>query len=138
MGMESFYIDLTVKSRKKEIGLPVISEERQEDLWRICVSYSYFSFFEGIYEIFDFIQSNKEIVVLCKANNEEIKTDSDFLSFFGQLYRIHESKLDYFFKHTGKLIVKSGAETYRFGRKNRKYIKLFQENEGTYVDRTAR
>ena len=44
MGMESFYIDLTVKSRKKEIGLPVISEERQEDLWRICVSYSYFSF----------------------------------------------------------------------------------------------
>ena len=141
VGIESFYLNITMRPDCQTDDLPVIFCEIAGDTRIVSVSYSLFSFFEGLRAVYEFIERHAGDVLEVETLKNKIDLGGDFLDFFARIYPIYRPKLEAFYQEYGLLLVASGTASFRFGRKNRKQIKRLgqkvDDQPGPSADRTA-
>lgn len=126
MGMESFYINLTLCNNCSYdlSDLTVISSDIVDNQKILTISYSLFSFFEGISLVYAFIQKYKSSILGVESMKEDIKQSiNSFLCFFDKLYNLWETKLNNFHLSYGYFLINPNDDFFKSYKKLRKYIK---------------
>lgn len=126
MGMESFYINLTLcENCSYDLSdLAVISSDIVDNQKILTISYSLFSFFEGISLVYTFIQKYKSSILGVESMKEDINQSiNSFLCFFDRLYNLWETKLNNFHSSYGYFLINSNDDFFKSYKKLRKYIK---------------
>lgn len=126
MGMESFYINLTLRNHCSYdlSDLTVIFSDIVEDQRNITISYSFLSFFDGLSRIYDFINTYKNNIISIESKKEDIKQSTDnFLCFFEKVYSLWKENLNNFRSEYGYLFINPNDDFFKCYKKLRKHIK---------------
>ena len=133
MGMESWYLNIKIKSKIDSNDLPVISYELKEDGYILSISYSYLSFFESIKYVYTWIMNHLDLIIECETNNKNIDFSNGFLPFFNQIYELNEKKINLFYYQLGTIMIAPEEDTYKFLKKYKKKI-IKWNNQGSHQD----
>ena len=126
MGMESFYINLSLRNNCSYdlSNLTVIFSDIVGNQRNITISYSLLSFFDGVSQIYNFINKYKNNILRIESKREDIKQSTDnFLCFFEEVYSLWEEKLNNFRLEYGYFLIKPNDDFFKSYKKLRKYIK---------------
>lgn len=126
MGMESFYINLSLRNNCSYdlSNLTVIFSDIVGNQRNITISYSLLSFFDGVSQIYNFINKYKNNILRIESKREDIKQSTDnFLCFFEKVYSLWEEKLNNFRLEYGYFLIKPNDDFFKSYKKLRKYIK---------------
>ena len=126
MGMESFYINLSLRNNCSYdlSNLTVIFSDIVGNQRNITISYSLLSFFDGVSQIYTFINKYKNNILRIESKREDIKQSTDnFLCYFEKVYSLWEEKLNNFRLEYGYFLIKPNDDFFKSYKKLRKYIK---------------
>ena len=126
MGMESFYINLSLRNNCSYdlSNLTVIFSDIVGNQRNITISYSLLSFFDGVSQIYNFINKYKSNILRIESKKEDIKQSTDnFLLFFEKVYSLWEEKLNSFRLEYGYFLINPNDDFFKNYKKLRKYIK---------------
>ncbi len=127
MGMESFYINITMNGIvTKAKSLDLLLEIKENEVLESTIEFSLISFFEGCQIIYEFIISNQNFLISLESNQIPLKDNlNSFLDFFNKMYEIWIDKLNDFNNRYGKILINSGEDFYKkYKRIKKKIIKL--------------
>ena len=126
MGMESYYINITLSNTGSyDLSDPaVLASEIVENKTVLTVSYSFFSFFDGISRIYSFLKKYESRVLAVESMGADIKqSTADFLCFFNTMYSLWEKKLNVFRTEYGYFLINSNDDFFKNYKKFKNYIK---------------
>lgn len=126
MGMESFYINLTLNNDYLYdfSDLMIISSDIVDNKITITISYSLFSFFDGLSLAYSFIKKYESNILSVESKKEDLKQSTDnFLCFFDKMYCIWENKINNFRLEYGYFLINPNDDFFKSYKKLKKYIK---------------
>jgi len=124
MGSESFYINLVTDANCQ---LPddclILYNETICNKKNITLSFSLYSFFDGLFYMYSVIERYKENIFSIESRGKNIDMSiNNFKEFFLELYDIWKDKLERFHSSYGLLLIKPNEDFIKANRKIKKFV----------------
>lgn len=132
MGIESYYVNIRIKKDAYDLNsLNVIDVIDNIDSLNITISYSIISFFEGLINIYNFINKHKDNIYQIESLQEDItKNTTSFTEFFVKMYELWKNKINVFHKEFGLFLINSDSDFYKL------YLKHFKRSMRKLVSKS--